>query len=52
MKIFAISQTQMVDEFDMNNNAFSANATAKIKSAAPRALNHFKEVGYRFDAGQ
>ena len=37
---------------DMNDIAFSANAAAKIESAAPGALNHFKEVGFRFDAGQ
>lgn len=37
---------------DMNDIAFSANAAAKIESAAPGALGHFKEVGFRFDAGQ
>ena len=37
---------------DMNDIAFSANAAAKIESAAPGALGHFKGVGFRFDAGQ
>ena len=37
---------------DMNDIAFSANAAAKIESSAPGALDHFKEAGFRFDAGQ
>jgi quercetin dioxygenase-like cupin family protein len=37
---------------DMNDIAFSANAAAKIESSAPGALEHFKEAGFRFDAGQ
>jgi 2-iminoacetate synthase ThiH len=37
---------------DMNDIAFSANAATKIESSAPGALEHFKEAGFRFDAGQ
>jgi quercetin dioxygenase-like cupin family protein len=37
---------------DMTDIAFSANAAEKIESAAPGALGHFKEAGFRFDAGR
>ena len=37
---------------DMTDIAFSAHAAAAIDAAAPGALKHFTEAGFRFDAGQ
>ena len=37
---------------DMTDIAFSAHAAAAIEAAAPGALKHFTEAGFRFDAGQ
>ena len=37
---------------DMTDIAFSAHAAAAIEAAAPGALKHFIEAGFRFDAGQ
>ncbi len=48
MKIKSIALTL----FAALSIAFSANAAAKIESSAPGALDHFKEAGFRFDAGQ
>ena len=36
----------------LNDIAFSAHAAAVIEAAAPGALKHFTEAGFRFDAGQ
>ena len=37
---------------DMTDIAFSGHAAAAIEAAAPGALKHFTEAGFRFDAGQ